>query len=112
MKCSKIWDITNAVANTDNRSAATNSIQRQPTNIKYTKIPFLNSSYDAMCFVNRNGSNIYIYPGFAALFDDKNNFGLIELDELYLNYSISNFIEEEKMPKDTKIVGQTWEESK
>ena len=61
-----------------------------------------------MCFQNQNGSNIYIYPGFAALFDNKENFGLIEIDELNLTFESMNFLETEKIPKDSKIVGETW----
>ena len=106
LNSSNIWDMTNAIPNEDNRSSA--SIERKPTGISYQKIPFLNSVYDAICFQNQNGSNIYIYPGFAALFDNKENFGLIELDELGITFESMNFLETDKIPKDTKIVGETW----
>ncbi|WP_047246503.1 DUF4236 domain-containing protein [Maribacter thermophilus] len=108
LKSSIIWDMTSAVPNEDNRSSANRSIERKPTKISYQKIPFLNSVYEAMCFQNQNGSNIYIYPGFAALFDNKDNFGLIELDELDITYGPMNFLETEKIPNDSKIVGETW----
>lgn len=108
LNSSIIWDMTNAVPNDDNRSSANRSIERKPTKISYQKIPFLNSVYEAMCFQNQNGSNIYIYPGFAALFDNKENFGLIEIDELNLTFESMNFLETEKIPKDSKIVGETW----
>lgn len=108
LKSSIIWDMTSAIPNEDNRSSANRSIERKPTKISYQKIPFLNSVYEAMCFQNQNGSNIYIYPGFAALFDNKENFGLIEIDELDLTFEPMNFLETEKIPKDSKIVGETW----
>tara|TARA_R110002049_G_scaffold75237_1_gene193625 strand:- start:252 stop:1361 length:1110 start_codon:yes stop_codon:yes gene_type:complete len=108
LKSSIIWDMTSAIPNEDNRSSANRSIERKPTKISYQKIPFLNSVYEAMCFQNQNGSNIYIYPGFAALFDNKENFGLIEIDELDLTFESMNFLETEKIPKDSKIVGETW----
>ncbi|WP_248724022.1 DUF4236 domain-containing protein [Seonamhaeicola sp. ML3] len=108
LESSLTWDITNAIPNEDNRSSAYRDIERIRTKIRYEKIPFLNSVYEAMCFQNQNGSNIYIYPGFAALFDNKQNFGLIELDELELNFEPMNFLETEKIPKDSKVVGETW----
>ncbi|GAA4327239.1 hypothetical protein GCM10023115_24900 [Pontixanthobacter gangjinensis] len=108
MNCKQIWDITNAVPNQDNRSKASSNITRLPTQIGYRKLPFLNTVYEAMWFQNKNGSDIYIYPGFAAFFDSKKNFGLLELDKLYLTYDYTNFLETERIPKDSKIVGETW----
>lgn len=108
MTSNKIWDKTSAVTNSDNRSAANSSIERKETQIAYKKIPFINSKYEAMCFKNQNGSDIYLYPGFAALFDNNNNFGLIELEKLSIKHKTYNFLEEEKIPNDTKIVGETW----
>ena len=57
-----------------------------------------------MYFQNQNGCNIYIYPGFAALFDNNQNFGLIELD---LNFEPMNFLEMEKTPNDSKVIEET-----
>jgi hypothetical protein len=108
LKSAIIWDMTSAILNEDNRSSANRNIERKPTKISYQKIPFLNSVYEAMCFQNQNGSNIYIYPGFVALFDNKENFGLIEIDELDLTFDAMNFLETNKIPKDSKIVGETW----
>ena len=108
LKSSVTWDMTNAILNQDNRSSAYRDIERIRTKIRYEKIQFLNSVYEAMCFQNQNGSNIYIYPGFAALFDNKQNFGLIELDKLDLNFEPMNFLEMESIPKDSKVVGETW----
>lgn len=107
-KSAKIWDMTSSVLNTDNRSSATSTVARKSTKIDYRKIPFLNSFYEAMCFHNQNGTNIYIYPGFAAVFDNNQNFGLIELDELEISFESTRFIETEKIPSDSKVIGETW----
>lgn len=108
MKCKQIWDITNAVPNQDNRSSATSDLTRILTQIGYRKLPFLNTVYEAMWFQNKNGSDIYIYPGFAALFDSKQNFGLLELDQLDLIYEPTNFLETDRITNDSEIVGETW----
>jgi hypothetical protein len=107
-QCQKIWDKTSAVRNTENKSAAGNSITRDLTSIGLKSIPFINADYEAMYFKNINGSDIYIYPGFVALFDDKEKFGLVELKDLDISYSDSKFLEEETIPKDSAVIGKTW----
>lgn len=104
----KIWDKTSAIKNNDNRSAASNSITRTVTVLSNQKIEFINAEFDALHFKNQNGSDIYIYPAFAVLFDDKNNFGLVDLSELKVSFKTTNFLEEETVPSDSKIVGETW----
>jgi hypothetical protein len=106
--CAKIWDKTASVVNNNNRSAANNSVTRTATQIGTQKIDFINASFDALHFRNQNGSDIYIYPAFAVLFDDKNNFGMVDLTELKLLFKRTSFLEEEQIPSDTKIIGETW----
>jgi hypothetical protein len=106
--CSKIWDKTSSVRNNDNRSAANNSITRTPSYLAIQKIDFINASFDALLFKNQNGSDIYIYPAFAAIFDNKNNFGLVDLTELKLSFKRTSFLEEEQIPSDTNVIGETW----
>jgi hypothetical protein len=106
--CSKIWDKTSSVGNNDNRSAANQSINRTQSLIATQKIDFINASFDGLHFKNQNGSDIYIYPAFAVLFDDKNNFGLVDLADLELSFKRTSFLEEEQIPLDTKVIGETW----
>lgn len=106
--CSKIWDKTSAVKNNDNRSAANSSVTRTATSLSYKKVAFINSDFDALHFKNQNGSDIYIFPAFAVLFDDKNNFGLVELKDLEITFGTTGFLEEEGVPHDTKQIGETW----
>lgn len=107
-QCQKIWDMTSAIENTDNRSSASQSVTRDETIIGLKTIPFLNADYEAMHFENKNGSDIYVYPGFVALFDDKQNFGLVELKDLDNRYSDSQFLEQQGVPSDAQIIGKTW----
>ncbi|MCA6455524.1 MAG: DUF4236 domain-containing protein [Chitinophagaceae bacterium] len=103
--CSKIWDKTSSVANNDNRSAANNSVTRTLTLLTIQKIDFINASFDALHFKNQNGSDIYIYPAFAVVFDDRNSFGLVDLVDLKLSFKQISFLEEEQIPSDTNVVG-------
>ncbi len=104
----KIWDKTSAIKNNDNRSAATNSITRTPTVLSHKKIEFINAEFDALHFKNQNGSDVYIYPAFTVLFDDKNNFGLVDLSDLNVLFRTTSFLEEENVPSDAKTIGETW----
>lgn len=107
-KSAKIWDKTSAIKNNDNRSMAANSITRTLTVLTQRKITFINAEFDALHFKNQNGSDIFIYPAFAVLFDAKNNFGLVDLSDLNISYSLTNFLEEEGIPTDSKKIGETW----
>lgn len=106
--CSRIWDKTSSVRNDDNRSLANSSITRTLTDLAMQKIDFINASFDALHFKNQNGSDIYIYPAFAVIFDNKNRFGLVDLSELKLSFKRAPFLEEEQIPSDTNVIGETW----
>lgn len=104
----KIWDLTSSVKNHDNRSSAYENVTRNETTIGFKTLPFINTKYKAMYFHNKNGSDIYIYPGFVILFDDNKNFGMVELNEFDIKFSHSRFIEREEIPKDSQVIGSTW----
>ena len=104
----KIWDKTSAVKNTENKSAASQSVTRTETILSYKKIDFINSSFDALYFKNQNGGDIYIYPAFAVVFDNQNKFGLVDLSELKITFQTQKFLEDEDIPGDATVVGETW----
>lgn len=106
--CYKIWDKTTSISNDDNRSVAQSSISRELTNLSLKKIEFINADFQAFYFKNLNGSDIYLYPAFAVLYDDKDNFGIVDLNELALKFNLIGFLEEEEVPIDTKIIDHTW----
>jgi Protein of unknown function (DUF4236) len=105
--CYKIWDQTSSIDDTS-KSLAQKSITRIITSLYYNKIKFINADFDALYFKNQNGSDIYLYPAFAVFFDDKDNFGLVDLKDLDINFNPVKFLEEEDVPHDTDIIGETW----
>jgi hypothetical protein len=104
----KIWDKTSSNRNYENKSSAAHTITRTITSLSYKKIEFINADFDALYFKNQNGSDIYIYPGFAILFDSHQNFGMVSLQELKLSFRSTRFLEEESIPQDATIIGKTW----
>jgi hypothetical protein len=57
---------------------------------------------------NANGGDLYIYPGFVLLYSSADAFALVDVSEVEFEASITPFIEEETVPADTRIIGQTW----
>ena len=49
-----------------------------------------------------------MYPGFLLLYRNPQNFGLVALEDVDVRYSDTRFIEEEGVPPDTRVIGETW----
>jgi len=105
-----IWDITATVEQDRKatRSAAANLVSRTAVRCHLNHIPILQSRYPAFHFENKNGGDLYIYPGFVIMTNGASNFGLIDIRELDIHFSASRFIEDGKIPSDAKIIGTTW----
>jgi len=61
-----------------------------------------------MRFENVNGDDILIYPGVAVIPRADGVFALIEIRELQVTIDGVRFHETEGVPRDSKVVGQTW----
>lgn len=109
-KCDRIWDTvgqrnTNRVAE---RTTATRVVERKPVGFKLGRCELIESEWKVPHLENANGGDIYFYPAFALYFVSSDNFALLEYKDIELEFSFSRFIEEEALPGDTAIVGQTW----
>lgn len=109
-KCDRIWDTvgqrgTNRVAE---RTTATRVVERKPVGFKLGRCELIESEWNVPHLENANGGDIYFYPAFALYFVSSDNFALLEYKDIELEFSFSRFIEEEALPEDTAIVGQTW----
>lgn len=105
-----IWDITSTVQQDmkATRSSAANIVTRTPVKFKFDNIDIIKSTYSALHFENKNGGDLYIYPAFAIVSSDKKEFGLIDIKDFELMFSQQKFLEEDKIPSDTKIIDKTW----
>lgn len=105
-----IWDITSSVAidRKTTRSAASTAVKRRLIKFGYGNIDIIKSKYDALHFENANGGDLYIYPAFIALVDSYKKFGLIDIRELDFDFHGQRFVEEERVPKDALVIGNTW----
>jgi len=105
-----IWDITSTVQQNTKatRSAASNVVTRVPVKFKFDNIEIIKSSFAAFHFENKNGGDLFIYPAFIIVTNDKKEFGLIDIKEFEMGFSQQNFLEEEKIPSDAKTIDKTW----
>lgn len=112
-KCDRIWDTvgertTNQFAE---RTTATRAVERKPVGFQIGRCELIESEWKVPHLQNANGGDIYFYPAFALYFVSSDNFALLEYKDIELEFSFSRFIEEETLPGDTAIVGQTWEKT-
>ena len=108
----KIWDITSSqsIDRVKERSSASSTVTRTPVTFSYGSLDYINSKYEAFKLQNANGSDLYIYPGFIIIPSERSNdFAIIDLKEIEIEHHEQRFVENEIVPSDTKIVGQTWE---
>ncbi|HEY2034427.1 MAG TPA: SH3 domain-containing protein [Rhizomicrobium sp.] len=106
----RIWDIT-ATAATDRvkeRTTATQSISRTPVQFSFSQVDIIRSKYQTVRFGNVSGLEVHLYPGFLLTREPGTDFALIEWKDAAIQFKISRFIEEEAVPKDSEVVGNTW----
>lgn len=105
-----IWDITSD-RDTDRvreRSAASRTLDRKPVQIDFSSSDLVRFTGHAIRFGNINGEDILIYPGVVIMPRADGAFALIELREVDLQYHAVRFIEDQAVPPDAAVVGQTW----
>jgi len=112
-KSNYVWDITSAtdVDQVRTRSAASSTLERERASLRQDKLPGITSSYNALCFSNINGADIYLYPGFVVMYNNPENFGILEITNVEASFEVSNFLETESIPNDSEQVGEVWEKT-
>ena len=111
--CQRIWDITASIATNRflERTTAQHRITRKPVRLNISRSEIIDTNCKALYFTNANGNDIYIYPGFVMMQSASKDFALIDVRELQVRFSQSNFIEEEDIPTDSEVIGQTWQKA-
>ena len=111
--CQFAWDLTSASAVDPVRSRSATSIRfnRALTRCCRRALPGVTSPELPLVFLNRNGADIYIYPGFFVMYGSPSRMGILDITELEVDYKPNRFIEQETVPQDSKRVGEAWEKS-
>jgi hypothetical protein len=106
-----IWDVTTSlfVDRRVQRTSASSSISRAHVQLTRKGQSIIASRWSALTFGNANGEEIDLFPGICVIASSRrNDFALVDLRELKLELRLVNFIEDEAIPNDAKIIGQTW----
>lgn len=111
--CETVWDITNFVSTNRaaERTIATSSINRIEIRLSSGQSEIMHSSQRSLHFENANGDDLYLYSGFALLRNKIGDFALIEMQDVAIHFEVTRFVEEDRVPSDTEIVGQTWKKA-
>lgn len=107
---SKKWDVT-ADRSTNQfaeRTLANRRVDRHPVAFEFSSTDLIQFSGRAMRFENVNGDDILIYPGVAVIPRVDGVFALIDIRELQIAIEGVRFHEDESVPRDAEVVGQTW----
>jgi hypothetical protein len=106
----RIWDTltrtaTNRVAE---RTAASESITREPVVFRRGQSDILSCEWSVPCLENRSGGDMYLYPAFVLYRVTRDAFGVIDVQDVTVDYVPSRFIERDTIPADSPTIGHTW----
>lgn len=105
----KIWSIADTIENES--GAVKQLVDRRIVDFTYNPINFINSSYSPIIFRTFSDTFICIYPAFALVLSDYKAPFLIPNAQLDCLFASQRFMENEvDIPKDSKIIDQTWSE--
>lgn len=106
----KIWDVTREEFHDRRitRSAASRSVIRREVSFGRKHLIDIQCEIEPLYLQNANGGNLYIYPNFIVMFSSQKEFAVIGLDEIVLLHSDIRFVEEERVPIDSKVIDRTW----
>ena len=70
----------------------------------------INCDFKSLHFENKNSGDLRIFPQFILIENDS-DFALIDLLQIKIEYNSISFIEEDRLPNDAQVIGQTWAKS-
>lgn len=112
-ECQRVWDTLerHPVNRVVTRSAASESISREPVSFSLGQCDLLQWEQNVPHLPNRQGGDLYLYPGFVLYRASRQAFALIDLKEVGLAFRPVQFIEGEALPTDTQVVAKAWAKS-
>jgi len=111
--CDSVWD-TLAIQRANQfreRTIAVHTIERSPVKFHLGGSQLLACEWKIPHLTNANGGDLFLYPGFVLYQVSAQSFALIDIREVQLRIRPSRFIEEERLPSDAVVVGQTWKKA-
>ena len=112
-ECDTIWDVKTRQA-TDRfheRTTANERISRERVRFALSDCDLIAWNQKVPHLANAKGGDLYLYPGFILYRAAKQAFSLIDYHDVVVKPSLVQFQEEDKVPSDSEIIGQTWYKS-
>lgn len=109
-ECAAIWDIKTRQA-TDQyhqRTTAKTSLGRESVRFELAHSDLIVWEKNVPHLRNSKGGEIYFYPGFILYRAAREVFSLIEYHDVTGTVAQVSFQEEEGVPADSRVIGQTW----
>jgi hypothetical protein len=108
--CARVWDITSD-RNTHRvleRTTASRMLLRRTAVVEFSTSELVPFEGRSMRFEIVTGEEFLVYPGYALMPRPDGAFALIDLRELRLEFNAVQFIEDDAVPPDAEVVGETW----
>ena len=110
MASHKVWDVTAArdKQRGQERSTATRVINREEAKLSVAALPVIHAQHGALRWHNKNGHDLYIYPGFLLVYSSDERFAMLDLANVELKFRGVQFQEAETPSADAKRVGTAY----
>jgi hypothetical protein len=109
-ECEAVWDIK-SFQTTDKfheRTTAETRIDRQRVSFSLASCDLLQWDQKIPHMQNAKGGDLFLYPGFILYRAARHAFSVIDFHDVKGNCNLVKFQEEQGVPKDSKVIGQTW----
>jgi hypothetical protein len=112
-QCHKIWDTLTEgrIDRVRTRSAASSAITRSLVKFSLGQCDLIRWNQEVPHLENRNGGDLFIYPGFVLYRESPQAFALIESQKVRIECEDFRFMETEEIPSDSKVVDHVWAKS-
>jgi hypothetical protein len=111
--CARIWDITStsAINRVKARTVATTAVRRTPVHFTLVRPTVVRVAHDVPQLGVVGGRDIQLFPSFVMMRDKTSDFALIEYKDFHSELTRTRFVEDESVPSDSQVLGQTWKKS-
>jgi hypothetical protein len=110
LECAAIWDVKShqAIDRFHERTTATRRVDRGRVKFSLASCDLLQWDQKVPHLQNLNGGDLFLYPGFILYRASKQAFSVIDFHDVRVTATFVNFQEEQAVPADAQVVGQTW----
>jgi hypothetical protein len=109
-ECGAIWDVKSYQATNKfrERTTAEKRIDRERVTFSLGTCDLIQWEQKVPHLQNVNGGDLFLYPGFILYRAAREAFSVIAFHDVKGNAVAVKFQEEQGVPKDSKVIGQTW----